>query len=104
MKTLRDIRMLSGEGFDGHAAHFRKERGDLFVRMQRECGDIGTLRFFNVRLVSVSSPALLHEVLVERAKSFEKTMALRMAFYPLAGRGLFTSEGDLWRRQRKLMS
>src|SRR5262249_30573536 len=50
------------------------------------------------------SPALLHEMLVERARSFEKSLALRMIFYPLAGNGLFTSEGDLWKRQRKLMA
>ena len=29
MKTLRDIPMLSGERFDGHASHFRKARVSL---------------------------------------------------------------------------
>ena len=104
MKSLRDIPMLPGERFGGHVSYFREERGDLFVRLQRECGDIGALRFFNVPIVNIGSPALAREVLVEHARSFEKTLAIRMAFYPLAGKGLFTSEGDLWRRQRRLMS
>jgi cytochrome P450 len=96
--------MLSGERLDGHASQFRKERGDIFVRVQRECGDIGMLRFLNARLVVVSSPEMIHEVLVERARSFDKTLMLRMMFYPVTGYGLFTSGGDLWRRQRRLMS
>jgi cytochrome P450 len=104
MKTLRDIPMLSGARLDGHASQFREEHGDFFLRVQRECGDIGTFRFFNVRVVVVSSPEVIHEVLVERAKSFEKGLAFRMQFHTVAGKGLFTSAGDLWRRQRKLMS
>jgi cytochrome P450 len=104
MKSLRDIPPLPGAGLDGHASQFRKERGDLLVRLHRECGDIGRIRFFNLHIVSLGAPALLHEALVERARSFEKSLALRMIFHRLAGKGLFTSEGELWRRQRKLMS
>src|SRR5438045_3914954 len=100
MKSLQDIPTLSGEGFDGHAFQFRRERGELFVRAQRECGDISRVRFFNVRIVSLNAPDLIHEVVVEKARVFEKSLALKMAFYPLAGKGLFTSEGDLWKRQR----
>ena len=51
-----------------------------------------------------SSPSAAHEVLVENARSFEKTPGLRLLLYYLAGDGLFTSEGDLWRRQRRLMA
>lgn len=97
--------MLSGQQrLDGHAAEFRRTRGDLFNRMHRENGDVSRLRFFSVNAVSITSPELIHDVFVEKARLFEKSLALRMAFYPLAGKGLFTSEGELWRRQRKLMA
>jgi cytochrome P450 len=56
------------------------------------------------RVALVLTPSLVHEVLVARARSFEKSPVVRGALYPLAGRGLFTSEGELWRRQRKLMA
>jgi len=104
MKTVNDLPHLPGEGFDGHARKFQRLRGDLFVRLHAECGDLASLRFFNVRIVSISSPEIAHEIFIEHARSFEKTLALKMAFQPLAGKGLFTSEGDLWRRQRKLMA
>lgn len=104
MKTIEDLPLLSGRGLDGHAAEFRRVRAELFVRLHRELGDIGKLRLFHIECVSVASPELVREVLVENARAFQKSIATRMAFYPLAGRGLFTSEGDLWRRQRKLMA
>jgi len=104
MKTLRDIPVLSGQTWDGHSSEFRKSRGEIFLRIQRELGDIGAIRFFNVPIVVLSSPELVHEALIEKAKSFEKSLATKMMFYPFAGKGLFTSEGELWRRQRKLMA
>lgn len=104
MRSPDDIPLLSKLGGEGHAAEFRRTRGALFVRLHQECGDIGKISLYGLPCVSVASPELIHDLFVEKAKSFEKTLALRMAFYPLAGKGLFTSEGDLWRRQRKLIS
>lgn len=104
MKSIQDIPLLSRPGGEGHAAEFRRTRGDMFVRLHRELGDIGKIRLFTIPCVSLGSPELLHDLFVERAKSFQKSLALRMAFFPLAGKGLFTSEGDLWKQQRKLIS
>jgi cytochrome P450 len=50
----------------------------------------------------VSNPKLAHEILVERANEFHKAELLRKAVGPLVGNGLLTSEGDFWKRQRKL--
>jgi cytochrome P450 len=104
MLTLRDIPAPSSGGIGGHALDYRRDGGDFFVRAHRECGDLARLRFFHLPIVSLGSPVLLHEMLVERARSFEKSLGLRMVFYALAGKGLFTSEGELWKRQRKLMA
>ncbi|HEU4409567.1 MAG TPA: cytochrome P450 [Polyangiaceae bacterium] len=104
MKTVRDIPALSGERLTGHIAEFRQDQGGLLRRLQQECGDIGTLRFFNMRVPTLNSPELIHEAFIEKAKSFRKSAATRIVFYPLAGKGLFSSEGELWRRQRKLMA
>jgi cytochrome P450 len=101
---LTDIPVLPGKTWSGHAAEFKRAQGGLFLRMQREIGDIGLLYFFNVPIVVLSSPELVHEAFVEKAKSFEKSLATKLMFYPFAGKGVFTSEGEQWRRQRRLMA
>lgn len=50
------------------------------------------------------SPDAAHDVLVTKARSFEKSPGIRVLLNDLAGQGLFTSEGALWRSQRKLMA
>jgi cytochrome P450 len=104
MNALQDIPLLPGARWNGHLGEFRDTRGDFFVRIHRELGEIGRINLLNVEGISVASPELIHEILVEKAKVFEKTLAIRLAFYPFAGKGLFTSEGALWRRQRKLLA
>lgn len=104
MKTFQDIPVLSNAHWNGHVTEFQNSRGDLLVRLQRELGDIGRMRFYNFDVACLMSPALAHEALVEKAKHFEKSLPLKIAFYPLGGNGIFTSEGELWKRQRKLMS
>lgn len=104
MKTVRDLPRLADERFDGHARQFRKVRSEIFVRLHEECGDLAAMRLFNLLFVSVGSPELAHELFVEKARSFEKTLAIKMAFQPLTGKSLFTTDGEVWKRQRKLMA
>ena len=50
----------------------------------------------------VSEPALIEEILVKQASHFQKDRVTRM-LSGAVGAGLLVSEGDLWRRQRRLM-
>ncbi len=64
-------------------------------------------RFYAIWLGSkpiyvISDPALVHEVLITRAAEFHKAELVKHAVGRFAGNGLFTNEGDFWRRQRKL--
>ena len=82
-------------------------RGDRLGGLRRfnaEQGDVGRFDVVFGAVVLVNTPDLVHEVLVTRAKAFEKSPVIRGSLYPLAGLGLFTSEGELWKRQRKLMA
>lgn len=104
MKTIDDLPLLSGRTFLGHAAEFRRAPTDIFLRAQREVGDMGTFQLFNFSCVMIFSPELVHEALVEKQKHLNKSLALKIMFYPMAGRGLFTSDGDPWRRHRRLIA
>jgi cytochrome P450 len=101
---LHDMPLLSGATRVGHLGELRKDRLGLFRRMNREGGDVARLLALGSSFVFVNAPGLVHEVLVEKAKHFVKPASLRGPLMPLAGDGLFTSEGELWRRQRKLMA
>jgi cytochrome P450 len=66
-----------------------------------EAGDLAEAQVGPRRLLVVSHPAYIEEVLVRQHQHFVKGRGLRMARHVL-GEGLLTSEGSLWRRQRQL--
>ncbi len=102
---FEDLPEVSGaEPLLGHMRAMRVDRMGFLRRLADEVGRMSRLDTFGRRAVVVNHPEVLHELLVERARAFEKTEVMRFALYPLAGEGLFTSNGDLWRRQRKLMA
>ena len=64
-------------------------------------GPIAYTRIGPSRLYMVNEPDLIEEVLLGRARDCIKDAGTR-ELIPLVGQGLLTSEGELWRRQRKL--
>jgi cytochrome P450 len=74
-----------------------------FVMKCREYGDVVRARFFYVTCYFLYNPNDIEDVLSTNARNFRKSMALRSNFFQrLLGNGLLTSEGDFWRRQRRL--
>jgi cytochrome P450 len=72
------------------------------VRCTRDYGDVVALRFGPRRVFLVNHPDLIEEVLVTQSRHFIKHFALRLN--PLVlGKGLLTSEGAFWLRQRRLI-
>ena len=95
-----------GEGWLGHNAAFRHDRMGTLRLLSRAPYDTMRLKlpFPGVTAVAVNDPDVTQEVLVEKAKSFDKSDMLRFSLWNLGGEGLFTANGELWRRQRKLMA
>ena len=85
----------------GHLAEFRADRLSFFTRCAREYGDVVPLRLPGWPILLFNRPDLIEQVLVTQARHFIKHFGLRM-YKPALGNGLVTSEGDFWRRQRKL--
>jgi cytochrome P450 len=102
---LDTVPWLEGaEGWSGHNALIRRDRL-AFARLVADAArPLSRVKTPFAEVVAVGTPETAHEVLVERASDFMKSAMLRFVLYPLGGDGLFTSDGDLWKRQRKLMA
>jgi cytochrome P450 len=94
------------EGPLGHNRSFLRDRMGTLRRIAREASPLMRLRLPlpGIRAVAVNAPEVVQEVLVENAKHFDKSDMLRFSLWKLAGEGLFTSNGELWRRQRRIMA
>ncbi|CAN5251529.1 hypothetical protein BH09MYX1_BH09MYX1_12860 [soil metagenome] len=67
----------------------------------RDFGAIAHYKFAWLRYVVVADPNAAHHVLVENHKNYVKSQNYQ-GLKILLGEGLLTSEGDFWKRQRKL--
>ena len=74
-----------------------------FVTQGRDYGDIVRARFLYVTAYFLYHPTDIEYVMTTNAKNFVKSMSLHSNFFQrLVGNGLLTSEGEFWRRQRRL--
>jgi cytochrome P450 len=72
-----------------------------FTGLMREYGDLVSLRVLNFRILLLNHPEHIEDVLVNHPRKFIKGRVL-LANKRVFGRGLLTSEGDFWLRQRRL--
>ncbi len=88
----------------GSLPEHTKDRLSLYLRVAQQCGDVGSFHFGPFRVIFFNTSENVHRVFVEHANDFDKGAAIHNAFRPIIGNGIFTSEGDFHRRQRKLMA
>jgi cytochrome P450 len=100
---VSSLPILPGSEGLGPTLQLRRNR-PRFMRMLSGGGDMFRLQLLDKKVVVVTGPAQVNQLLVEGAASLEKAAMLRHGLYPLAGEGLFTSNGALWKRQRRLMA
>jgi cytochrome P450 len=85
----------------GNLLAFRRDPLGFYTACAREYGDVARFRIVNVNVYLLSNPELIETVLVENNSNFIKGRVIR-SNRSLLGNGLLTSEGDFWRRQRRL--
>ena len=87
----------------GNMREFNSDSLGFVERCAREFGDVVLTRFLYVPAYFLFHPEHIEYVLATGSKNFVKPMSLRSPFFMrLVGNGLVTSEGDFWRRQRRL--
>ncbi len=92
---------LPGWPIIGNMAEFARDPIKFITRLQQEYGDVAGFSLMGNKSVLLSNPEEIERVLLETGKRFGKfkpTYAMRT----ILGNGLVTSEGDFWKRQRKL--
>lgn len=88
----------------GSMQAYNRDRLGFLMGLTRTYGDVARFHFGPFPILLFNTPSLVHSVLVEHARDFDTGAVRRNAFGPVVGQGLFTSEGDLHRRQRKAMA
>jgi cytochrome P450 len=74
-----------------------------FIERCRDYGDVVRMRFLYLTAYFLYNPEDIEYVLSTQAKNFIKSRSVRSPFFQrLVGNGLLTSEGEFWRRQRRL--
>lgn len=73
----------------------------MFMRVFRTFGETAGLRFGPYRLIVLHDPEDIRHVFVRNADNYVKSPTYE-GLKLVLGTGLVTSEGDFWRRQRKL--
>lgn len=104
MTRVQDLPKIADHGWLGSFGKTTAQRLQMQLEVAAATTPLVRGRILHLPLVLPAQPDTCHEVLVTKARSFEKSPGLRVLLHELGGQGLFVSEGELWRRQRKLMA
>ncbi len=75
-----------------------------WLREAATYGDVVRWRFGPFPVIQLNHPETVRQVLVEQAGSFFKTRLTKQVFQDTFGDGLVFSDGEFWRRQRRLVA
>jgi cytochrome P450 len=86
----------------GHFFDFRRDSIGFLKKIANDYGDIVHFKIGPLRIVLLNHPKFIQEVLSKQHKNFIKGRPLEMA-KEILGEGLLTSEGDLHKRQSRII-
>lgn len=91
-----------GHWLVGHLPEFGRDLLGFLTSCARQYGDVCAFRLARWPAVLVSDPRLIDDVLVAQCDNFIKHRFFWRHVGAIFGEGLLTSEGDAWRRRRRL--
>lgn len=83
------------------SAHESRRALEFILENRRDYGDVVHYDFLNTPIYQLNHPDDIESVLVTNNQSFTKSHLTKDVLGPIAGQGLFTSDGVLWREQRQ---
>jgi cytochrome P450 len=103
--SLRDHHLVpgpKGHPLLGNLPEYRRETLAFEKGIAKTYGDIVHLRLAGRHAYLISHPDDIRKVLVEEADKYHKAPIYRIILARFLGNGLLTSDGEFWKRQRKL--
>ena len=103
--TVINIEYPSGPPTDLIGGHLLSMRRDAlgFLTDNMQYGDLAHLKFLKYDAYQVNHPDLIGQVLTKDNAIWHKSVVYKHTLKDYLGEGLLNSDGDFWRRQRKLM-
>lgn len=98
---VADLPLARGVPVLGLLPRFRRDPLGTLAEVARRCGPLARARFGRLEFLLVHEPEYIEQVLVVQHHRFVKGRGIE-AIRVALGDGLLTSEGELWRRQRRL--
>lgn len=103
-RRIEDLPGPAGHAFVGNALQLSGRQMHLkLTGWVREFGPMFRLQVFGNPMVIVSDATTVNNVLRERPEGFRRSGGLRTIMNDLNIGGVFTAEGETWRKQRKLV-
>ena len=90
------------QGLLGHLGPIRRDELSFLLRTARECGGVARLRFGPLPAHVIAAPAGVRRVLLDNVANYDKHSRGYRKMREFLGNGLLTSEGEFWKRQRRI--
>jgi cytochrome P450 len=86
----------------GLALDVRNDALGTLQRLAREYGDIVSMPVLRTNRILLNRPEYVQQLLILDHAKLHKSVLTKLVVGPVLGQGLLISEGDFWRRQRRL--
>lgn len=102
MSGLKSVPQVEKSFLDTAEATFQNNPPEFLLSMAKEYGEIVKFNFGPIRIMMISNPDMVREVLITQAKNFPKARRDTKVLTRTLGKGLVTTNGDEHKRQRRL--
>ncbi|MEM9775719.1 MAG: cytochrome P450 [Chloroflexota bacterium] len=102
MSGLKSVPKVEKSFLEEAEATFENNPPDFLLSMAKTYGEIVKFRFGPIRIMMISNPEMVREVLVTQAKNFPKARRDTKLLTRTLGKGLVTTNGDEHKRQRRM--